>query len=118
MENSIISKCCGVGEQMSARGKERIVQRDIITGLFVLPLGISFLSRRAEDDPVRKIEVSTVLLDNGHLEDPLGILEPETGYETLIFLGGCCFFSVYTEKYKTYEEAKAGHQKHFGAFER
>lgn len=55
------------------------------------------------------VEVSTVCLKGAHLRDPIGVLSPEYGYETMVFLDGCTFFSLYTAKYKTQQQAARGH---------
>lgn len=78
-----------------------------ITGGFSFPIGIKFLD---SIDHRRKVVVSTVCLDGGHLEDPLGWCSPETGFETMVFIDGCTFFSAYTAKYAARAEAKAGHR--------
>lgn len=88
---------------------DRIVKRSFIRGFFMLPMGLN-LYRREAGSGSEFIEVSTVCLENGHLEDPLGICEPEHGYETMVFLDGCSFFSLYTAKYKTRRQALAGHR--------
>jgi hypothetical protein len=76
-------------------------------------MGIRFLSREVGDYPTWA-EISTVCLEGGHLEDPLGWCEPEHGYETMVFLDGCWFFSVFTQKYKTRKQAAMGHDSIIG----
>lgn len=86
----------------------RLVAQTKVTGLFGLPMGIRFLQRDIADSP-KSVLVSTVLLEDAHLEDPLRMCEPEHGYQTMVFLDGCTFFSVFTEKYEGREEAARGH---------
>lgn len=88
---------------------DRVVRKTIVEGVFGLPIGIKFLSREVGDHP-RTVTVSTVCLDGGHLEDPLGICDAETGFETMVFLEGCTFFSLFTAKYRTRREAVLGHK--------
>jgi hypothetical protein len=80
-----------------------------IKGAFSLPIGVNFLQRESGALP-KFVTISTVCLENGHLEDPLGICEPEHGYETMVFLEDCTFFALHTAKYKTRKAAKAGHE--------
>lgn len=87
----------------------RIVERTKVAGVFAIPLGIAFLNHERGDYP-KWVEVSTVCLEGGHLEDPLHMCEPEHGYETMVFLEGCSFFSLFTAKYETRDEAADGHQ--------
>ena len=86
----------------------RIINRTTVKGIFGLPIGIKFLSHEFGDYP-KSVEVSTVCLEGAHLEDPLAICEPQHGYETMVFLEGCTFFSIFTAKYATHEEAANGH---------
>jgi hypothetical protein len=86
----------------------RIVASNKVKGGFFLPLGLRLFDRpRAEPNP--EVLVSTVLLDGAHLEDSLGIVDAETGYETMVFIEGCSFFSLYTQHYETRADAEAGH---------
>ena len=87
----------------------RIIAKSKLEGFFGLPIGLRFLQREAGELP-KWIEVSTVCLEGGHLEDPLGICEPEHGYETMVFLEDCSFFSVFTAHYETREQAEEGHR--------
>lgn len=87
----------------------RVVATTKVTGLFGLPMGIRFLQREIMDSP-KSVLVSTVCLDGGNLEDPLGICEPENGYETMVFLDGCTFFSLFTAKYANRDDAAGGHR--------
>lgn len=68
----------------------RLVASDIVSGRFRLPLGLRLFQREAQD--------------------PLGIVDPETGYETMVFFEGCSFFSLHTRHYETLDEAKEGHK--------
>lgn len=86
----------------------RIVATTKLAGMFPIPLGLRFLSREVGEWP-KSVTVSTVNLEDGHLEDPTGSLDPEHGFETMVFLDGCSFFSVLTRSYKTRGEAEAGH---------
>lgn len=86
----------------------RIVKVTEVSGTFGLPIGITFMDRPTFPMP-HKVIVSTVLLDGAHNEDPLKICSLETGYETMVFLDGCTFFSLYTAKYNTRREALRGH---------
>lgn len=88
----------------------RQVARTTLEGFFPIPIGIRFLDREVGISGWPKtVVVSTVQVDGGHLEDPLNICDPETGYETMTFLDGCSFFSVHTAKYETREAAAVGH---------
>lgn len=71
-------------------------------------MGIRFLDREIGKH-AKKVVVSTVLLEGAHLRDQLSICSPEHGYETMVFLDGCTFFSLFTAKYKTRTEASRGH---------
>lgn len=88
----------------------RVVSSTTVKGAFALPLGIRFLGHEVCDHP-KSVDVSTVCLEGGQLEDPLGILAPEHGYETMVFLEGCSFFSLFTAKYETREQAADGHKE-------
>lgn len=87
----------------------RIVKRTTVKGVFGLPIGIKFLNREVGDMP-KSIEVSTVDLEGGHLEDPMGLCAPEHGFETMVFLDGCTFFSIFTATYATRRQARDGHK--------
>ncbi len=87
----------------------RVVAETKVIGVFALPMGIRFLRREIMDSP-KSVLVSTVCLEEGHLEDPLGICEPVHGYETMVFLDGCTLFSLFTEKYLNREDAARGHR--------
>lgn len=88
---------------------ERIIKQTEVRGCFGLPIGISFLQRGPMEFP-KSVTVSTVCLAGAHLEDPLRICSPETGYESMVFLDGCTFFSVFSRSYKTRGKAVAGHR--------
>lgn len=85
----------------------RIVASDSISGAFALPMGLSLFKKH---ERVSGVCVSTVCLEDGHLEGPPGWCAPEHGYETMVFLDGCSLFSVFTAKYETREEAELGHR--------
>lgn len=85
---------------------ERIIKQTTIKGIFVFPIGWFYSEKRS----VKDILVSTVRLDGGHLEDPLGICETETGFETMVFLEGSAVGgTIYVRQYKTLAKAKKGH---------
>lgn len=86
----------------------RTIATSTISGVFSYPLGITFMHREGVDYP-RTVVVSTVCLEGAHLEDPLQIVQAESGFETLVFLDGITFFSVFTATYATRDEAQAGH---------
>lgn len=88
----------------------RIVKQTTVKGSFGFPVGIHFLQRESCSF-ARTVLVSTVLLDDAYLEDTLKICSPEHGYETMVFLDGCTFFSVFTEKYKNRRQALYGHRR-------
>lgn len=89
---------------------DRQIAHDRVAGGFMLPPGLRLFDHPPHE-PEPAVLVSTVMLDGGHLEDPLGIVEPETGFETMVFIEGCRFFSLYTEHYKTRAAAKRGHSR-------
>lgn len=81
-----------------------------VAGFFGYPMGVTIFRREPGDYP-RKVSVSTVCLEGGHLEDPLGWCEPESGYETMVFLDGSSFLPVYQQKFDSREAAAIGHQE-------
>jgi hypothetical protein len=87
--------------------KDSQIGWDKIDGGFHLPIGVSFLDKYQLSFAV----VSTVCLDGAHLRDPLQICEPETGFETMVFLNGSTLMSVYTRRYATIQEAQRGHNE-------
>lgn len=87
---------------------DRFRRESTVSGYFGLPVGIQFLSRDHGRFP-DKVVISTVQLDGAFKEDPLKLCSPETGYETMVFLDGCTFFSIYTAKYATEVDANLGH---------
>lgn len=91
---------------IAERKHPRCVNADELNGCISFPIGLAFLDSIT---PRKKLVVSTVALDGVHLEDPLGWCEPETGFETMVFVDGCTFFSVFTQRYKNREDAAAGH---------
>lgn len=86
---------------------DRVIGHTTVCGTFGLPLGIQFL--RHEQQLCSSVEISTVCLDGAYLSDPLGICDAETGYETMVFLEGCTFFSLFTQSYLDRDAASAGH---------
>lgn len=91
---------------------DRVVKQTTIEGVFAYPLGFSFFGKAGCGEYPRDVLVSTVQLDGGHLEDPLAICEAETGYETMVFLGGSAMSgSLHTARYRTRTAAAKGHAK-------
>lgn len=90
---------------------DRVVEQTTLRGFVMFPIGLRFLSREPGADAVPSVLVSTVQLDDAHKEDPLGMVEPETGFETMVFPDGCRFFSLHTVHYKTRRSARQGHAK-------
>jgi len=88
----------------------RVIEKTWVRGVFTVPIGIRLLSHEPGHQ-AKRILVSTVCLEGGHLEDPLRICSPEHGYETMVFLDGCSLFSVFTRKYETRAKAKRGHRE-------
>ncbi|GAC1530502.1 MAG: hypothetical protein NVS2B16_37410 [Chloroflexota bacterium] len=88
----------------------RIVKHTTLEGVFAFPIGVTFLNRTS----AKSVEISTVCLEGGHLEDPLGILEPEHGYETMVFPDGSRLLAVASRKYDTREKADEGHDEIVG----
>jgi hypothetical protein len=86
-----------------------IIKKTIVSGCFGLPLGIKFFDRKGIPAP-KSVTVSTVCLNGVHMQDPLHICSPETGYETMVFLEDCTFFSLFTVKYDTRRKAVQGHK--------
>lgn len=87
----------------------RQVAHTEVKGWFMLPMGVHIFQRPPDQHP-EKVVVSTVCLDGGHLEDPLHWLEPEHGFETMVFLDGSSMLPVYVEHYETRAQAVRGHK--------
>ena len=91
---------------------DRIVKQTTIQGVFAYPIGWSFFGKAGCGQYPKDVLVSTVRLDGGHLEDPLGICEEESGFETAVFLSGSAVAgSLHTARYKTKRAASTGHDK-------
>ena len=88
----------------------RIVKQTRIKGVFSVPMFVH-ITGQPDNGHFKIVEVSTVSLDNAHLESPIaGMMGPEHGYETMVFLGGGGT-NVYCRKYKTKRAARTGHDK-------
>jgi hypothetical protein len=82
---------------------------DRVEGGFYLPMGLR-LFQNDPYEPRPALIVSTVRLDGAHLEAIRpGMIEPETGFETMVFFEECRFFDLYAEHYETREQAATGH---------
>lgn len=88
----------------------RLVRFSKVRGVFTVPMGLNLFGR----DPghlIKAVEVSTVCLEGGHKEAPVaGMLDPEHGFETMVFFEECSFFGVYQEHYETRAQAVRGHK--------
>lgn len=91
---------------------DRIVKQTTVNGGFSYPIGFSFFDWTLSNRP-KTVLVSTVQLDGAHLESEIpGILGPETGFETAVFLAGYMLAgTIYQEHYKTRRQANAGHER-------
>ena len=78
---------------------DRIIAFDRVKGVFAPPMFVKLVGGTTDDRPTC-VNVSTVVLDDAHSEDHLGICEPETGCETMVFFGGT-IVSCYARKYTT-----------------
>jgi hypothetical protein len=85
----------------------RIINITKIRGHFLAPM----MWRHASEKLPNFLTVSTVCLEGAHREDPLHILSPEKGFETMVFMGDERMTSMYECHYKTRSEAFRGHRK-------
>lgn len=82
---------------------------DRLEGGFMLPMGLRLFDHTPYE-PEPAVIVSTACLDGAHLEAPVpGMVEPETGFETMVFFEATSFFDLYVERYSSKREAIAGH---------
>lgn len=87
----------------------RVVRQSKVRGFFLPPIGVTVCGVPS-GEAIGMLDVSTVCLENGHLEDPLRICEPEHGYETAVFMDGCSLFTLFTAHYDNRRQAIAGHR--------
>jgi hypothetical protein len=88
---------------------QRQIGWDRLEGGFMLPMGLR-LFEHTPYEPEPAVIVSTVRLDGAHLESSIpGMVDAETGYETMVFFEATSFFGIYEQHYKSKRAAIAGH---------
>lgn len=88
----------------------RQIARSTVRCILMLPMGLKLFSNESTHQ-YKMLDVSTVCLSGGHLESPIaGMLDAETGFETMVFLKETSFFGLYKQYYKTRAESVRGHK--------